>query len=67
MVIENAFGLLKNRFHRLKKFTEQSNLAALTYLIACLIAEEAGEFDVNGEAGVDGNIACTFSAGVGDS
>lgn len=39
MVVENAFGLLKGRFRRINKFTEQRNLNSIKKLIvsACVL------------------------------
>ncbi|XP_037930815.1 putative nuclease HARBI1 [Teleopsis dalmanni] len=34
MIVENNFGVLKSRFRRLSKFTEQSNLVAITNIVA---------------------------------
>lgn len=34
MVVENAFGLLKGRFRRLLKFTEQTDLKSVTNIVA---------------------------------
>ncbi|XP_017469846.1 PREDICTED: uncharacterized protein LOC108361668 [Rhagoletis zephyria] len=47
MVVENAFGLLKGRFRRLLRFTEQTDLKVITNIVvsACVLHNICISFD----------------------